>query len=90
MSNIDKTIAEIESEMATAKARIDEIAASVAPVQADLDKLVEQEQALRAKIAAKVAERDAVRGDPQEWLALKRRYGVLASTRMQLRALGNS
>lgn len=79
-------IAEIEVKMAGLKAEIDAKNASLAPLRAELDALNAEEQALRARVAAKVAEINAARGDAAAWVELKRKLGVLASTRMQMRA----
>lgn len=79
-------IEQIERKMAEVKAAIDAGNAAVAPHRAELDALLAEEQALRQRIAAKAAEINAARGDGQAWIDLKKKYGVLAATRMQMRA----
>jgi capsule polysaccharide export protein KpsE/RkpR len=83
--SIQNTITEIETQVAGLQALIEETRAKVAPLQAELDVLVAQEQELRQRMALKVTEISAARGG-QSWVDLKRKLGILASTRMQLRA----
>lgn len=80
-------IAEIEAKMAETKAAIDGIDARIEPVDAEIDALLVQQQELQARINALVPKLDEARGMPAlEYLELKRKYGRLAATRMQLRA----
>lgn len=72
--------------MAELQARVDDGNAKRAPHRAALDLLIAEEQALQARVQAKVAELNAAAGDPAEWIETKRTLGVLASTRMQMRA----
>lgn len=78
-------IEQIERKMAELQAQIEAVNAAVAPHRAELDVLLAEEQALKARIAAKVAELNAARGDGQAFLAMKKQLGMLASTRMQMR-----
>jgi len=83
--SIKDTLTEIEGKMAEKLAQIDEIRARTAPIDAEIGALVEQEQALQVQIREATVRRNAARGDPEAFISLKREYGVLASTRMQLR-----
>lgn len=80
------TINRIEQRMASLKGQIAEIDARVAPVDAEIDALIEQEQAIQARIREATARLAEARGLPaDEYLKLKRTFGQLAATRMQLR-----
>lgn len=72
--------------MAELHARIEAGNAKRAPIRAELDALIAEQQQLQARVDAKAAELNVAAGDPAEWVELKRAYGMLASTRMQMRA----
>lgn len=84
--SIKDTLTQIESRMAGMKAEIDVINARMEPIDAEIDALIEQEQAIRARMAEATERLNQARGEPQAYLKLKREYGVLAATRMQLRS----
>ena len=84
MSNIYATIADIEAKMAANQARIDETSAQIAPLLAEREAINVQIQALQAQAGDIQGKIDALRG--ADWLEFKKSHGVLASTRMQLRA----
>jgi hypothetical protein len=83
---MQKAIKELELKMAELKAQIDAIDARIVPVDAEIDALLAEQQVLQQRIDAAAAKLTAARGMPaKEYLALKKRYGELASTRMQMR-----
>lgn len=86
--SIAATLEQIERKMAVHKATIDAINERIAPVDAEIDALLEQQQAIGRQIDALVPKLAEARGMPaDQYLALKREYGQLASTRMQLRSM---
>ena len=86
--NIKQMIEQVEAEMAPMQAQIDAINERLAPVDAEIDAQIAQEQAIRAQMTEATAKLEAARGMPgQEYLAFKRKFGQLASTRMQLRKM---
>jgi chromosome segregation ATPase len=77
---------EIEAKMAELKAVIDGVDARLVPVDAEIDALLEEQQKLQRAIDIAAEKLAAARGmPPAEYLELKRKYGRLAATRMQLR-----
>jgi uncharacterized coiled-coil DUF342 family protein len=83
--SIQDTIRDLEEQMAALKARIDEGNAKAKPHRDKLDALNAQQLTIQAEIDETVKVFNAARGDPKEWINLKRKYGQLASARMQLR-----
>lgn len=79
-------IREIEAKMAELKLVINGVDERVAPVDAAIDTIIAQQQELEARAQALVPKLAEARGMPaDEYLELKRKYGRLAATRMQLR-----
>lgn len=85
MMSIQNTLAQIEQRMAEKKAEIEAIDARMAPVDAEIDRLIDQQQALESQVQEATGRLNAARGDAEAYLKLKKDYGVLAATRMQLR-----
>lgn len=72
--------------MAELKAIIDGVDARLAPVDAQIDALLEEQQKVQRAVDLAVLKLNEARGmPPAEYLELKRKYGRLAATRMQLR-----
>lgn len=72
--------------MAEVKAVIDGVNERIAPVDAEIDALLVEQQELQQRIDAAAGKLTAARGmPPLDYLELKRKYGRLAATRMQLR-----
>ena len=82
-----KAIEEIEAKMAEVKSQIDAKAAELAPHRSKLDELLAKEQELRGAINLATEALNAARGDVGAWLELKRKFGQLAASRMQLRTV---
>lgn len=78
-------VEQIEGSMKVLKEKIDAGNRAAAPFQAKIDALLEKQKELQVEIDAAVAEKQAAKGDPAEWVALKKEYGTFAATRMQLR-----
>lgn len=83
--SINASIEAVEREMAGIKAALDAKNTSLEQLRAELDVLNAAVIEAQAQVDAKVEEINAARGDPQAWIALKKKYGQLASARMQLR-----
>lgn len=79
-------IREIEAKMAELKVIIDGVNERIAPVDTAIDAIIAQQQELEARAQALLPKLVEARGMPaEEYLELKRKYGRLAATRMQLR-----
>lgn len=78
-------IEEIEAKMAEMKATIDAMNVKVDPLREELNALHAEAAEVQVRIDAKAAQLQAARGDGAAWLKLKRDYGMLAATRMQMR-----
>lgn len=79
-------LAEIEAKMAVLQARKDVAEAARVPHRAKLDELIAQQQAIEVEVQKEVLLMNAAMGDAQEYLDTCRTLGMLASTRMQMRA----
>jgi chromosome segregation ATPase len=82
---IQAAIVKIESEMAELSATINSVNRSIDPIRIELDILNDRAIAAQTLANQKAAELEAAR--PANWLEIKRKFGELASARMQLRQL---
>jgi chromosome segregation ATPase len=85
MSELQKAITSLEGTIAQYKAKVDAIDKAIAPVDAEIDAILEEENLLKARLAAATAKLTAARGmPPEEYVAFKKKYGMLCATRMSM------
>jgi septal ring factor EnvC (AmiA/AmiB activator) len=83
-------IREVENKMAELKAQIDAVDARLAPLKSQREALAQEQILLAEQIDAVNRAIESARGDAQAWIDLKKEYGMLAATRMQMRSAAKS
>lgn len=87
MKEMQHAIEALEVKIAAKRAQFAVIDKNIEPVDAKIDRLLVKQQAIQKEIDDAVGELESARGMPaQEYLDLKREYGMLCATRMQMKA----